>query len=318
MIKRKFLQKIIITSAALFTLLLIYILPDVEEHNLNINEQLEYINEIKTHPIFLLDTNQYLGKTEIIVNSIEVTDKVKELVETLIKGGELENRIPSGFISIIPSNTKILSIEQEETIIKINFSKEFLDINKDLEEKMIEAIIYTITSIEEIDGVIIYIEGELLTKLPQNNITLPPLLNRDFGINKTYNFTKTDDLTQVTIYYMNKHNSDYYYVPVTKYLNDERDKISIVIDELSSSNTYNTNLISYLNYKTKLLAVEQSEDIIELTFNSYIFNDMESKDIKEEVINTICLSIKDNYNVNEVVFTSNDIEIYTSLLNELN
>ncbi len=318
MLKRKFIQKIIIASAALFSLLLLYLLPDTVDNSLNITQNLEYTQEIKTHPIFLLDNNQFLGKTEIIINSLDIENQVKELLETLIKGGELENRIPSGFTSILPSDTKILSIKHEENLIKIDFSKELLDINEELEEKMIEAIIYTITGIDNIDKVIIYVEGQILTKLPKTNITLPSTLDRTFGINKTYKFTETDNINQVTVYYMNKHNSNYYYVPVTKYLNDERDKISIVVDELSSSNTYNTNLISYLNYKTELLAVEQQENLMELSFNSYIFNDLETKKILEEVIYTICLSIKDNYDVQEVVFTSNDEEVYKSVLNEIN
>ncbi len=315
MLKQKLIQKIIVASAALFAMLLIYLVPSND--NNTINNNLEYTNEIKTHPIFLLDNNQYLGKTEIVLNSQEIEDKVKELVEILIKGGQLENRIPSGFTSILPPSTKILSIKYEENLIKIDFSKEILEIDETLEEKMIEALIYTITSIDEVNKIIIYVEGEILNKLPQTNITLPSTLDRNFGINKTFKFNKIDDINQVTVYYMNKHNENYYYVPVTKYVNDTREKIEIVIDELSSSNTYNTNLLSYVNYKTKLLAVEQQEDIMELTFNSYIFNDLDQKQILEEVIQTISLSIKDNYDVEEVIFYNEDIEILTSILTNI-
>ncbi len=315
MLKQKLIQKIIVASAALFAMLLIYLVPNND--NEYITSNLEYISEIKTHPIFLLDNNQYLGKTDIVINSISTEQKVKELVEILIKGGELENRIPSGFTSILPPSTKILSIKYEENLVKIDFSKELLDIDANLEEKMIEALVYTITSIEEVDKIIVYVEGVILNKLPQSNITLPSTLDRNFGINKTYNFLKTDDITQVTVYYMNKHNDNYYYVPVTKYVNDTREKIEIVIDELSSSNTYNTNLLSYVNYKTKLLAVEQQEDIMELTFNSYILNDFNQNQILEEVIKTICLSIKDNYDVEEVIFLNEENEILTSILNDI-
>ena len=108
-----------------------------------------------------------------------------------------------------------------------------------------------------------------------------------------------------------------YYVPVTKYLNDNRDKIKIIIDELTSTNTYNTNLLSYLNSNTEILAIEEQPDILELTFNSYIFSDVDSKDILEEVIYTICLSIKDNYEVSEVVIKNENEEIYQAVLKEI-
>ena len=317
MLRKKMIRKIIITSSALFALLLIYLIPNQEE-KLNINQNLEYVNlEVATNTIYLLDNYNYLGKTEVVVNSTTTEEKVKELVEVLISGGSGENKIPNGFKSILPSDTKILSIKYEDGLIKIDFSKELLNINKELEEKMIEAIIYTVTSVDEVDKLIIYVEGDILTKLPQTKINLPSTLDRNFGINKTYDFTKTDDINQVTVYYLNKHNDNYYYVPVTKYLNDNRDKIKIIIDELTSTNTYNTNLLSYLNSNTEILAIEEQPDILELTFNSYIFSDVESKDILEEVIYTICLSVKDNYDVSEVVIKSEDEEIYQAVLKEI-
>lgn len=317
MLRKKMIRKIIITSSALFALLLIYLIPNQDE-KLNINQNLEYVNlEVATNTIYLLDNYNYLGKTEVVVNSVTTEEKVKELVEVLISGGSGENKIPNGFKSILPSDTKILSVKYEDGLIKIDFSKELLNINKELEEKMIEAIIYTVTSVDEVDKLIIYVEGDILTKLPQTKINLPSTLDRNFGINKTYDFTKTDDINQVTVYYLNKHNDNYYYVPVTKYLNDNRDKIKIIIDELTSTNTYNTNLLSYLNSNTEILAIEEQPDILELTFNSYIFSDVESKDILEEVIYTICLSVKDNYDVSEVVIKSEDEEIYQAVLKEI-
>ena len=51
-----------------------------------------------------------------------------------------------------------------------------------------------------------------------------------------------------------------------------------------------------------------------LEFNSYIFNDIDEKNILEEVIYTICLSIGDNYDVEEVSFTVEDEEIYKSVI----
>lgn len=319
MLKRKMIRKIIISTSALFALFLFYLIPKEEKNeNLEINQNLEYVNaEVITNNIYLLDNYNYLGKTEVVVNSTTTEEKVKELVEVLISGGEGENKIPNGFKSILPSDTKILSVKYEEGLIKIDFSKELLNINKDLEEKMIEALIYTITSVDEVDKIIIYVEGEILTKLPQTQTNLPSTLDRNFGINKTYEFTKTDNINQVTIYYLNKHNDNYYFVPVTKYLNDNRDKIKIIIDELTSTNAYNTNLLSYLNSNTELLAIEEQPDILELTFNSYIFSDVDNKDILEEVIYTICLSVKDNYDVDEVIINDSEQQVYQTVLKEI-
>lgn len=320
MLKRKMIRKIIVATSALFALFLIYIIPNEDnESNLQIDQNLEYLDlDVTTHSIYLLDNYSYLGKTQVVVNSKTTEDKIKELVEVLISGGNGENKIPNGFKSLIPSETKILSVKYENKLVKIDFSKDILEINKDLEEKMIEALVYTITSVEEVEKIIIYVEGNILTKLPQTGINLPSTLDRNFGINKTFDFTKTNDINQVTVYYLNKHNENYYYVPVTKYLNDNRDKIKIIIDELSTSSAYNTNLMSYLNNNIELLAIEEQPDILELTFNSYIFSDVETKDILEEVVYTICLSIKDNYDVEEVVIKNENEQIYQTVLKTLN
>lgn len=318
MLKRKSLRKILVTSAGLFALLLVYIIPKDNNTLSPINQELEYVNtEVKTNEIFLLNNHNMLAKTKVVIDSESVDKKVKELVEILIEGGIGENKIPSGFKTIIPSDTKLINMKYENNLLKINFSKEFLNVSKEYEEKIVESLVYTLTSIEEIKNIIIYIENDILTQLPQTKVNLPSTLNREFGINKQYELETLNDITSVTIYYIDSYNDKNYYVPVTKYVNDSRDKIRIIIDELTSSTIYNTNLMSFLNSNTKLLQVEHTDDILDLTFNSLILDNLEEKKILEEVIYTICLSIKDNYDVKEVILNVDDEEIYKSVLKSI-
>ena len=136
MLKKKMIRKIIISSSALFALLMIYLIPNNQNEKLNVDQKLEYVDlEVTTNNIFLLDNYNYLGKAEVVINSTTVEEKVKELVEILINGGTGENKIPNGFKSILPSETKILSVKYEDNLIKIDFSKDLLNITKDLKEK---------------------------------------------------------------------------------------------------------------------------------------------------------------------------------------
>ena len=255
-----------------------------------------------------------LAKTKVVVSGKSTLKLVKEIIGILTVGGIGENKIPSGFKAILPADTKLVSTNFENNLLKVNFSKELLNINKEYEEKMIEALVYSLTSIEGVNNIIIYVDGSVLSKLPQTGKILPSTLNRDFGINKEYDLQSLNGINSVTIYYVDSYNDEYYYVPVTKYMNDNRDKIRIVIDELTSSPIYNTNLMSFLNSNTRLLEVEQTVDALDLTFNSYIFNNLEEKKILEEVIYTICLSVRDNYDVKEVIINVNDEQIYKSVL----
>ena len=61
---------------------------------------------------------------------------------------------------------------------------------------------------------------------------------RSYGINKEYNITSLKDLNDVTLYYVSKYNDVNYYIPVTKYINSNEDKIKIIIEELSSKSSH--------------------------------------------------------------------------------
>ncbi len=317
MIKRVCQKRIILSSAVLFALFLLYLIPKQQINQLeNIPSKIEYVDQMaEKSTIYLLDPNNMVARTKVVVDTnVDIETKARNLLNILIQNGEGESKVPNGFRAIIPIDTKIRSIHYEENLIKVDFSKEILEMKKENEEKVIEAIVYTLTSIEDVKKVIIYVEGDILTKLPHTGINLPSTLDRSYGINKEYDLQSYKDINQVTVYYVGKYNDETYYVPVTKYLNDNRDKIKIIVDELASSNLYTTNLMSFLNSNTKLLATEQEVDSLFLTFNSYIFNDMNERNILEEVIYTISLSVGDNYDVREVVFNVEDQEIYKSVI----
>lgn len=315
MLKRFWIKKIMIASSALFALLLICLIPKEDKTLINIKQELEYVDKgINKNEIFLLDVNNYLARTSVALTSTDVTGKAKEILNTLITGSSGESKIPNGFRGVLPADTKILTVEYEDKILKINLSNEVMDVKEDMEEKVIEAIVYNLTSIDGVDKIMLFVDGNILTKLPKTGINLPTTLDRSYGINKEYDINSTKNITNVTVYYVNKYNGNEYYVPVTKYVNDDREKIQIIVDELTSSPIYSSNLMSYLNSNTKLLEISESVDSLDLVFNSYIFSDVDEKEILEEVIYTISLSVKDNYDVNEVSFTVNDEEICKSTL----
>lgn len=317
MLKRFYIKKLMLCGIVIFAILLIYIIPENED-KLQITQEIEYVNtDIDTSTIFLSDSNNYLASTKIITKNKDVEGKAKELIEALIIDGTKQDSIPNGFKAIIPSNTKIRSLTFNDGVIKIDFSNDLMNTSIENEEKIIEAIVFTLTSIEDIEFVIIYMEGNILTTLPQSKKTLPSTLDRSFGINKEYNLNSTKDINKTTIYYISEFNDNQYYVPVTKVTNDDRSKIEIIVDELSSTNVYKTNLMSYLNSNIELLSVNEFEDELVINFNSAIFNDINTKEILEEVIYTISMSINDNYDVNTVIFNVEDEEIYKSVLKSI-
>ena len=317
MLKRLFTKKIIVCTIVLFSILLIYFIPSDKE-KLKIKEELEYVNVgVKTSNIFLLDSNNYLASTKIVTKGSDTVSTAKELMESLIIDGSKQDNIPNGFKAVIPTGTKVRSLTYDNKVIKVDFTKDLMNTDITNEETIIEAIVYTLTGLDNVDYVIIYMEGSILTNLPQSKITLPSTLDRSFGINKEYNLNNLNNINKTTIYYVSTFNNNEYYVPVTKVNNDTRNKIEIIVDELSSSNVYKTNLMSYLNSNTKLISIDEKNNEFVVNFNSAIFNDLNTKEILEEVIYTISMSINDNYNVDTVIFNVENEEIYKKVLKSI-
>ncbi len=309
MLKKSALRRIMVSTIALIIVGILYFFPSSSEIT-NVPITTNYLDVIK-NPIYLINKDNYVIRTDIIVNSDTPLDKAKELIEALTIDSSKSEYIIKNFKPIIPKNTKIIDISLEDGLLKINFSKEFLNVTKDEEEKLIEALVYTLTEIKEIKEIMIFIEKEKLEILPQSQVRLPNTLNRNIGINKVYDLDNLKNASKTTIYFLNKEDDLLYYVPVTKVHNDDSNKIEIIIEELKSSPIYQTNLISYLASSTELLNYETLENQISLSFNQAIFEDLNERNIKEEVKYSISLSLKDTYNAEEVIFKVDDEVITT-------
>lgn len=319
MLKKMMLKKIAVATSILLVMLMLYIIPTNKETvDLNKKQQLEYVFPNDLEVIYLLDNNNYLSRTKISVNNKDQISKATDLIEGLTINGKKQDIIPNGFKSLLPKNTKILDIKLKEGLLTVNFSKEFNNIQKEYEVKLLESLAYTLTSINGIDKLEIYVENEKLTHLPKSKIKIPEYLDKHYGINKQYMFTNPSDIDSYTIYYVLNYNNEVYYTPVTKYIdNEKQDKVKIIIDELTSSLTYETNLVSYLDANTKLLDYEITDDVIKLNFNEFILSDITNNLILEEVMYTIGLSLCDELNVNDVIFEVNNREISTFSLKKL-
>lgn len=310
-------KKILVASSLLVVLFMLYLIPTKKEAEFaETNLEYVYPNDLET--VYLLDSNDYVARVLISASNDSIISKATSLIDALTIGGKKENVIPNGFRSIIPSGTKVIDIELEDGVLIINFSKDILNIDKKYEDKMIESLTYTLTSINGIDSIKLLVDGKELKRLPNSNKLLPTFLDKSYGINKIYEITNVGNIDSYTVYFVNNVNDNKYYIPVTKYVNDyKQDKIRIIIDELASSFTYQSNLSSFLNENTKLLNYEVIDKQIKLNFNDMIFSDITNNDILEEVVYTICLSINDSIDIDSVVFFANDREILKKNISDL-
>lgn len=308
MLKKSSIRKICLAVFCLLILFILYLFPKKTDNNLNVPET-TYTVSNAADTIFLLDKDNYVARVAMAIKASTPEEKAKTMISYLTVGSDNASLIPNGFKAIIPRGTKVLSSSLSDSNFKVDFSKEFLEIAEKDEMRLIESIVFSLTSIEGIKSITILVEGEILNKLPHSEEFLDNPLDRSLGINKKYDVDKIKGTSKTTMYYLSKYDGYYYYVPVTKVSNDSKEKIEVIIKELTSSPVYETNLMSYLNSETTLQNYQILDNELNIDFNNAILSDVTKNDILEEVTYAINLSIKDNYDIETVSYTVNNEKI---------
>lgn len=306
MLKRKALKRIGLTTLVLFIMLITFSLELINTKTNSKLEEIEYVSNLNTTHIYLLNKENYLVKVDTLIN----TEKIEDMARSALKNLYTSNNKYHNLKGLIPSNTKINKIEYKNDTIIIDFSKDLLAVNKKLEEKVIESIVYTLLEIKGISNIQIKIDGKILNKLEKSNITLPDVLDNSIGINKTFNINSLKDIKCVVLYYVFNNDYDDYYVPVYKYINSKDSKIKIIIDSLNGSYTSSTNLRSYLSYKNSIKDYKLDNDTLTITFNS--LNDLNLESVTYLLSSSVFNSTND---IKRVIFENNK-EIVAIRLNK--
>ena len=286
--RTKIIKKIFNTTITMFIILTIFTLKTTSNSNvLRTNVEIEDITNLTTNSIYLLNKNNLLVKTKVFINN-----KKNKEIENIIKYLTItNNKTPVGLKTYIPKNTKLLNYKLDNNTLIIDLSKEFLSTaNKQL---VITGLVYSLLEIKDIDNIMLQVEGKPIEGYNE-------VLNKNIGINNEFLFNSRYDINRVVIYYVDKIDNKIYFVPVTKYLNDTREKIEIIIDELKENNN---NLISYLNDNAKLINYREEGNVLYLNFNEYLIDS--NDEVSKNIMKTIAYSVFDNYNVNVVCFETN-------------
>ena len=295
MIKLFSFKKIAIASLLLLLALILYNYPEKLEENIFQKE-----NE-KPFYLFLIDKNNYVAMIDTYL-SRNSSDLVRNIFEVLKEKNEY---LPEGFYGVIPYDTLLLDYSIDNGLLKLNFSSDILNISLENENKMLESLIYSYTALDYVDGIMIFVEDEILTELPNSKKKLDLYLDRDYGINKKVDITTFSNIKMVTVYY----NSDDYYIPISYVVNSDKEKIEIIIDSLKTNKFIDDNLASHLDYQVELMNYENVENDFFLNFNEVLLDSVYDGKLKEEVKYALSYSIFDSYNVENVVFSVNSNKI---------
>ena len=143
MIKKISINKIVVASVSLALLTLFHFFPG---NDISHNFEVIYEQNGNIHEIYMLDKEGYVSKLETVVADNNKEELIRNKLIILRDGcSKLKN-----FTPLLPQNTKINNVIITQDTVDIDFSSDILKVNQMIEEKMIEAIIFSLT---EIDGI---------------------------------------------------------------------------------------------------------------------------------------------------------------------
>lgn len=281
---KKILKKIYFVTLICFILLSVATIPTIKKDNtLRTNLEIEDIAGIKTNKVYLLNKNNYLTKVDIFLNQGTKKENVERIINYL---KESNKEIDSSFKGYIPDKTEIIDMRLDEKTIYLNLSQDFIK-DKDKINIIVPGLVHSILEIEGIEYVSLEVNNNYL-----EGYSKP--MTKSLPINMEYSFTNRNNINKVVIYYNDRINEEDYFIPVTKYINDDREKIEIIVDELKEN--IPKNLISYLNSKTELLNYNAENNVLELNFNKYLVDDK-----KETTLQTLAYSVFQNYDIESIL-----------------
>ena len=152
MLKRKIFKKLCIIVSVFVVIQIISLFPSRDFNYYTVSTS-------PTGVIFLLNKNDYVSRLDISYSSTKDEDLVKEIINILTINNNRLYKVRDGFFPIIPENTKLIDYKIDNDILYLNFSKDILKIEGKYEEKMIEAIVFSITSNTNIKKISIEVEG---------------------------------------------------------------------------------------------------------------------------------------------------------------
>lgn len=253
--------------------------------------------------LYLIDRNDLVVSQTLSLP--KTNSRAKQALEYLVAEGPVTDMLPNGFRTVLPAGTDI-DVDIKDGKAVVDFSEEFTKYQAKDEQKILQAVTWTLTQFESVDSVELRVNGHQLKEMPVNGTPISKEgLSRADGINNEQ--MDVADITNsrpLTLYYLAQAAEDYYYVPVTKRVsNKNSDDLAAVVNELIEGPAMQTALLSGLGLidDVKLLDAPKVKDKnVTLNFNEAVLGSGEEKVIADEVLQSLVLSLTEQQGIESV------------------
>ncbi|SFJ43032.1 GerMN domain-containing protein [Thermoflavimicrobium dichotomicum] len=254
--------------------------------------------------LYLLTETGYVVPYTIPVAKKEMD--AKKVLSYLVEGGPVQSHLPQGFSAVLPKGTKVKGLHVQAGVANVDFSREFLNYDKKLEKKILDAVTWTLTDFDDIKAVNIWVDGKPLEAMPQGH-TPAQHLTRENGIN--VEVTEGVNINQsmpVTIYFLGQNQENMvYFVPVTRMVHRQENVAEATLKELIKGPKQNSSLFGVIDANTEVNQVSTKGDMVTADFGEQLLQYNSTKTASKDALQSIVLSLTENNSVSKVKITVN-------------
>lgn len=204
------------------------------------------------HRVYLISTDQYVIPLSVKMDQRgTIQEEMLEVFSCLKTNSKIKTNYLRGYI---PENASVKNLDLANGVLTLNMSEEFLQYEEKCERQMLESLVYTFLDFDEVNSLVLKVNGERLEKLPQGNSVIPENLDVSYGINRPslsgYDIMNKD--CSIVYYEKSYDQETSYYVPVSVYTEKNEHFVTSFYDAIQ----YRPSLITGL----KKLAVYNQID----------------------------------------------------------
>lgn len=258
--------------------------------------------------IYVQDRHGYLAPISYSWNSKDATVLAQTSMDILVKDGIHADMLPPGFTAMLPRGTGIkVTLKPEQKTALVELSKEFATYDKKDERKILESIVWSLTSQPHVEQVQLWMNSSRLHEMPVDRTPINNLLSRRMGINLEKDSTVTYLHSMPVMLYFSSYSEEgkAYFVPVTRLVEPSSDPIRTTLEQIIAGPLNKKAMNMVVTQETKIKDIATKGDTLTVDLADSMFE--KGDQIPAELLKAVILSLMEQQDVKKVKVKINGV-----------
>ncbi len=250
--------------------------------------------------LYLMDANGMIAPQTVELPASQ--EVASQALEYLVKDGPVTNLLPNGFEAVLPAGTEILGLNTEENgTLVVDVSEDFKNYEAKDEEKILQAMTYTLTQFDNVKRIKLWINGHEQEVMPVDGTPISQGVSRADGINNNVGVQR-DVLNSkaVTVYFPAQNGEQVYHVPVTTRVAEDSDEYAARVEALFEGPELGSSLTNPFHEGAEMVSSRLENGVLALSFNEKILTGSDQPALSDAALASLVLSMTDLDDVESV------------------